>query len=49
MGFGSYSVMPIPESLAAAWFLGTVVKSAVGGLLIGGIVKEPPAAAAEKK
>jgi hypothetical protein len=39
MGFGMYSVMPIPASLAVSWFFGTLVKSAVGGLLVGCIVK----------
>lgn len=45
MGFGTYSVMPIPLFLAAVWCLGTVVQTALGGLLVGWIVK-PPAAAA---
>jgi len=31
MGYGSYSVMPIPYHLALAWFLGTVVMAVVGG------------------
>lgn len=40
MGFGTYCVMPIPPSLALAWFLGSVVECAVAGLLVGWIVKE---------
>ena len=49
MGFGTYSFMPIPVSLAGAWFAGTVVETVVGGLLVGWIVKEPTEAVAEKK
>ena len=40
MGYGTYCVMPIPASLAAAWCIGSVVKTAVAGLLAGWIVKE---------
>ena len=39
MGFGTYCVMPIPVTLAFGWFLGTVVETAIGGLLVGWIVK----------
>ncbi len=41
MGFGTYSVMPLPESLAVAWCIGAIVETAVAGLLVGWIVKEP--------
>lgn len=44
-GYGSYSVMPIPYSMALTWFLGTVVEAVVAGLLVGLIVK--PEAATE--
>jgi len=44
MGLGTYSVMPIPLSLAVAWLLGALVESLVGGLLTASIVKEPKAA-----
>ena len=40
MGYGTYSVMPIPYILALSWFLGTVVESVVAGLLLGLIVKD---------
>ena len=40
MGYGSYSVMPIPYHMALAWFLGTVVEMTLGGLLLGLIIKE---------
>ena len=40
MGFGSYSVMPIPYSIALTWFLGTLVEMTVAGILVGLIVKE---------
>ena len=41
MGFGTYCIMPIPQSLAITWFLGTVVEAAIAGLLAGRILKEP--------
>ena len=40
MGYGSYSVMPIPYHMAFTWFLGSVIESAVGGLILGAIIKE---------
>jgi len=40
MGYGTYSVSPIPYSMALTWFLGSVVEYVVGGLLVGLIVKE---------
>ena len=40
MGYGSYSVMPIPYHMAFTWFLGSVIESAVGGLILGTIIKE---------
>lgn len=43
MGFGTYSVMPIPLPLAFGWFLGSVVEATVGGWLVGWIVKDPEA------
>ena len=43
MGFGTYCVMPIPQSLAVGWFVGSVVNAGVAGLLVGWIVKEPGA------
>jgi len=39
MGYGSYSVMPIPYSMALTWFLGAVLEGVLGGLLLGGIIK----------
>lgn len=41
MGFGTYSVMPLPQSLAVGWCVGSIVEAAVAGLLVGWIVKEP--------
>ncbi len=41
MGLGTYSVMPIPAGMAVGWLVGTVIESAVGGLLAGWIVKGP--------
>ena len=40
MGYGTYSVMPIPYSMAFVWFLGSVVEFTVGGLVAGLIVKK---------
>jgi hypothetical protein len=40
MGYGSYSVMPIPYIMALTWFLGSLVEGAVGGFIVGAIVKE---------
>lgn len=38
MGFGSYSYMPIPLSLALSWFAGTLIEAIVAGALVGAIV-----------
>lgn len=40
MGYGSYSYMPIPYHLALSWFLSTLVKTVVAGVIVGAIVKE---------
>lgn len=40
MGFGSYTFMPIPWSLALSWFTGTLVESIVAGALVGAIIKQ---------
>lgn len=40
MGYGSYSYMPIPYLLALSWFLGALVKTLLGGLIVGVVVKE---------
>ena len=40
MGFGSYSYMPIPLSLALTWFAGTLVEVTVAGALAGAIIRE---------
>jgi hypothetical protein len=39
MGYGSYSVMPVPHYLALVWFIGTLVETCAGGLLVGMIVQ----------
>ena len=39
MGFGSYTFMPIPLSLAWTWFIGTFVEAIVAGGLLGLILK----------
>jgi hypothetical protein len=40
MGFGSYTFMPIPWSLALSWFTGTLVEAIVAGALVGVIIKQ---------
>lgn len=40
MGYGSYSVMPIPYSMALTWFLGTLVEMGFAGWITGMVVKE---------
>ena len=39
MGFGSYTYMPIPLSLAWAWFFGTLVEATLAGAIVGAMVK----------
>ena len=39
MGFGTYSVMPLPVYLAAVWFVGTLLEGIVAGLIVSAIVK----------
>jgi hypothetical protein len=40
MGYGSYSVMPIPYHMALTWFLGSVVEASVGGIIVGSIIRK---------
>lgn len=39
VGFGSYSYMPIPLTLAWSWFLEALVSGVVAGALVGTLVK----------
>ena len=39
MGFGSYSYMPIPLTLACSWFIGSWIEATVAGAIVGAIVK----------
>jgi hypothetical protein len=39
MGFGSYSVMPIPLALAWGWFLGSWIEGITAGAIAGAILK----------
>jgi uncharacterized protein with PQ loop repeat len=39
MGFGSYSYMPIPLTLAWSWFLGSWIEAIVAGAIVGAMVK----------
>jgi hypothetical protein len=43
MGFGTYSFMPVPLNLAFTWFIGSLVETVVGGLIVGALIKENPA------
>ena len=40
MGYGTYSVMPIPYLMALGWFLGSLVEATLGGLIVGLIIRE---------
>jgi len=40
MGFGSYSYMPIPVSLAWSWFIGSMIEAIVAGAIVGAVLKE---------
>ena len=35
MGFGSYSYMPIPVSLAFSWFMGSLIELTLAGIIVG--------------
>jgi hypothetical protein len=39
MAYGTYSVQPIPYNLALTWFLGAIVQTTLGGVLLGVLVK----------
>jgi hypothetical protein len=39
MGFGSYSVMPIPLTLAWTWFIGSWIEGIAAGAIAGAIMK----------
>jgi len=39
MGFGSYSYMPIPLTLAWSWFFGSWIEAIAAGAIVGAIVK----------
>ena len=43
MGFGTYSVMPLPLNLPFTWFFGMVVEALVAGVLVGSIIKDKDA------
>lgn len=41
MGFGSYSYMPIPLSLAFSWFIGSLIEITLAGVIVGLMVGTP--------
>ena len=43
MGYGSYSVMPIPYFMAFVWCFGSIAEALVGGLIVGSILPEKKA------
>jgi hypothetical protein len=43
MGYGTYSVQPIPYTMALSWFLGSLARGILAGLITGAIVKDEPA------
>jgi len=40
MGYGTYSVQPIPYMMAFTWFVGSVVEGLLAGLIVGAIIRE---------
>lgn len=40
MGYGTYSVMPLPYALALGWFLAVVAAAVVAGILVGAIITD---------
>ena len=44
MGYGTFSVMPIPYSMALTWFLGSLVNAILGGLIVSFIIRDRSAA-----
>jgi len=40
MGYGSYSVMPIPYFMAFTWCFGSIIEFMVAGLIVGSIIRE---------
>lgn len=40
LGYGSYSVMPMPYSMAFTWFLGVLIEATLGGLVIGVMLRD---------
>jgi hypothetical protein len=39
MGFGSYSFMPLPLTLAWSWFFGSWIEAITAGAIVGAIMK----------
>jgi hypothetical protein len=39
MGFGTYSFMPVPLTLALTWFMGSLLEAIAGGLIVGAIIR----------
>jgi len=42
MGFGSYSMMPMPLTLAWSWFIGSWIEAIVAGAIVGAIINTEP-------
>jgi hypothetical protein len=40
VGYGSYTVMPIPYTMALIWFLNMFIRTVLAGVLLGLIIKE---------
>jgi hypothetical protein len=40
MGYGSYSVMPLPYEIALGWFIGSLIEAIAAGWITGMIVKK---------
>lgn len=39
MGFGTYSYMPVPLTLAVTWFIGSLIEMIVAGAIVGATIK----------
>lgn len=45
MAYGMYATMPIPYHMALVWFVGTLARLTLAGLLAGWLIVPPPAQA----
>ncbi len=41
VGFGTFSVLPIPFHMALAWLFGALIQTVAAGFILGAVMKEP--------